>query len=130
MLLQLWMPNTTSKLSKNIECAKISDPLQNRPILDFGMDDLTHHRMTCICSDIKRRSFNVTLFWKSPFVVFFGDFGDWILVLGSGENRLECFWTVYWLRCACDARNSTSLACPRMVFIRSLSPLPHCVFIK
>ena len=61
-----------------------SDMLGVNNILDFRMDDLAHHGMTRLSSDIKRRRLNMTLFRKCPFVVLFSEFRNGVLVFRSG----------------------------------------------
>jgi hypothetical protein len=67
------------------------------------VDDLTHDSMTCFRSDVESGRFNVTLSGKRPFVVVGREFRDWILVLCSSEDGLECFGTVDGFCCAGDA---------------------------
>ena len=70
MVLLRRMPNTASKLCKDIKCTKLIICKCAWRILDFGVNNLTHNVMTRFSSDIERRSLYMTLFRKSPFIVF------------------------------------------------------------
>src|ERR1700730_193590 len=98
-------------------------------ILDFGMNDLTHHSMTCLGCDVKRRCLYMTLFRKSPFVILFRELRDRVVVLCSSQDGLECFCAVDGLGCAGDTGYTKKSDSVIYCDLRSLCPLPHCIWL-
>src|SRR5579871_4393031 len=74
------------------------------------MNNLAHDCMTSVSSDVKRRGLDVTFLRKSPFIIFFREFGNRIFVFCSLEDRLERFRTIYGFCGTRDTGDSDVLA--------------------